>query len=678
MSNVVQFVPRDARFASENLAEFIRLAREDLTAFGGHESWGQNRWEQDGTILVFATKTEELTSYRYSPMAEPFLQFAKAYIRYSYSHKPVASMDYPLRALRCIEAALIHSCGSADVSLTSGAVMDRAAEKCREFYRSDDARCNTGRQIARIFDALRDHKIVPSLPLWRSPFKKPKILTEDIGEAGKAHRESKLPSNDAMFALADIFASATDVESRYFTAIGAILMAAPSRISEVLTLPVDCVQWDVDDAGRKQMYLRWRAAKGKGMMKKWIPPVMQDVVAEAVRRLLEIGAPARAAALFAYENPGKFMPHSGCLVDPKEVGERPLSPQEMCAAVHLKPPKQRVAADGSPSWSEVVVEKTLKPLIAKGEVTYGDLAAHVLASYRGKHWPFIDSAHLVEAWNSLCLHRINEFHAEFSVKHFSWTLPSTTQVNDRLGSPKGLSLFDKHGFRHSDGTPIKVTTHQLRHWLNTLSQRGGMDDLTLAQWSGRARVADNAPYDHRSPEERMQAVRDVLKVEQGTLLERFQNRQPVTYKELGVERPGTAKATLYGMCVHDYAMSPCQKQRECMTCKEHVCIKGDHVTLERISLLEAQTKLLLERAIQAYEAGDFGADRWVDNHKWKLAHVQAMRMTLEHEAVPAGAVLRIPDGHDPSPVRRALLELEVIQPDAVAALEPRVIQLALA
>ena len=175
----------------------------------------------------------------------------------------------------------------------------------------------------------------------------------------------------------------------------------------------------------------------------------------------------------------------------------------------------------------------------------------------------------------------------------------------------------------------------------------------------------------------MREVRDILKVEQKSLLERFQSRQPVTYQELGVDRPGTAKATLYGMCVHDYAMSPCQKQRECMTCKEHVCIKGDHVTLERILLLEAQTKALLDRALEAREAGDFGADRWVDNHKWKLAHVQAMRMTLEHDGVPDGTVLRIPDGHDPSPVRRALIELGVALPDALA-LHPRVISLALA
>ncbi len=263
------------------------------------------------------------------------------------------------------------------------------------------------------------------------------------------------------------------------------------------------------------------------------------------------------------------------------------------------------------------------------------------------------------------------------MKGFSWRLPTTSEVNVRLDSGKGLSLFDRRGLKNPDGSSIKLTTHQPRHWLSTMAERAGMDDYTLAQWAGRARVADNWHYNHRSPEEQLEVAKEILKLERSSLLERLKYRQPVTYQELGVDRLGTAKATLYGMCVHDYAMAPCQKQRECMTCKEHVCIKGDHVTLDRIRLLEGQTEALLGQAQKAHEDGDFGADRWVDNHKWKLAHVKAMRMSLEHPDVPEGSVLRIPDGHDPSPVRRALIDLGVVEVASVEALNPKAIPLAL-
>lgn len=522
-----------------------------------------------------------------------------------------------LQALRCVEAGLLAACGRGDVGLLSGAVMDVCANKCKEFYSSEDVHHKTGLQLQAVFDFLRENSLVPSLPAWKSPFKKPVILTEDLGEAGQAHRMKKLPTNEAMLAVADVFAQADDRESQFYSSIFILLMAAPGRVSEVLKLPIDCIQWEEDDDGNLQMFLRWNAAKGKGATKKWVVPVMHDVVKEAVRRLIEIGAPARELV--------------------------------------------RAAFEGSTSSSEDVGTSNL------------------IKEFGGFYWPFLDEKRVLTTWSALCLHRENEFSREKEIRPDSWRIPSANEVNKRLGagSGHGESLFDRMGLRNLDGTRITLTSHQLRHWLSTMSERAGMDDYSLARWAGRAKVSDNRHYDHRSPEERLEAARGLLPMQPAPLLERIKQRQPVTYQELGTDRLGTAKATLYGMCVHDYAMAPCQKQRECMTCKEHACIKGDHVALDRIRLLEAQTEKLLQQAMKAHEDGDFGADRWVDNHKWKLAHVKAMRMALEHPNVLEGAVLRIPDGHDPSPVRRALMDLGVVEVPSMDALGPKMIALAL-
>jgi len=495
--------------------------------------------------------------------------------------------------------------------------MDVCANKCKEFYSSEDVHHKTGLQLQAVFDFLREKSLVPSLPAWKSPFKKPVILTEDLGEAGQAHRMEKLPTNEAMLAVADVFAQADDRESQFYSSIFILLMAAPGRVSEVLKLPIDCIQWEEDDDGNLQMFLRWNAAKGKGATRKWVVPVMHDVVKEAVRRLIEIGAPARELV--------------------------------------------RAAFEGSTSSSEDVGTSNL------------------IKEFGGFYWPFLDEKRVLTTWSALCLHRENEFSREKEIRPDSWRIPSANEVNKRLGagSGHGESLFDRMGLRNLDGTRITLTSHQLRHWLSTMSERAGMDDYSLARWAGRAKVSDNRHYDHRSPEERLEAARGLLPMQPAPLLERIKQRQPVTYQELGTDRLGTAKATLYGMCVHDYAMAPCQKQRECMTCKEHVCIKGDHVALDRIRLLEAQTEKLLQQAMKAHEDGDFGADRWVDNHKWKLAHVKAMRIALEHPNVLEGAVLRIPDGHDPSPVRRALMDLGVVEVPSMDALGPKMIALAL-
>jgi hypothetical protein len=672
MGDAIQFVPRADRDAIENIASFVELAANKLSAFGGKESWANDKWKEGTTVVVFATKTAPLDAYSYTPMADPFKQFAKGYVKYQFSHRPTKHLGPMIQALRCLEAGLIAVTSRAEIQLINIAVLDVSATKCREFYRSADVQCQTGRHLKAIVDFVRENRMAPSMGQWKSPFKKPAILTEDLGPEGKAHRDSKLPSNAVMLMVADLFAQASDVESRYFTSIFILLMATPSRISEVLRLPIDCIQWEPDNDGVPQMYLRWYAAKGKGAIKKWVVPAMHDAVLEAVRRLTAIGAPARAAARFAFDHPREFLPHEGCLVSPAMAESRALSPHEFCAALGLKCHGSGARKDGSDAWSRVSSSKPFRMLIRQGRTSYADLASVVTQVYCGRAWPFVDEDKRVEAWNALCLHRENEFRQDCAVKHFSWRLAGQTEVNSRMSSDKGLSLFERAGWTNADGSDINLSTHQLRHWLSTMCERAGMDDYTLAQWAGRAKVSDNRHYDHRTPEERLSEARAILKVEQPPLLDRIKARQPVTYEELGVDRLGTAKATLYGMCVHDYAMAPCEKQRECMTCKEHVCIKGDHVSLDRIKLLEAQTELLLKRAQDAHEEGIFGADRWVDNHKWKLAHTKAIRITLERDDVLDGTLVRIPEGHDPSPVRRALMDLGVLD---AAGPEPTAISL---
>lgn len=612
MAEIVQFVPRAERNSNANLAEFIRLAQEDLTAFQGGGAWDEDRWQHNETIVIFATKTAPFTPYSYTAMAEPFKQFAKAYIRYFYSHKPVKSLAMTLQALRCVEAALLAVCGQAVIGKLNGAVMDVCAVKCRQFYTSDELHHKTGLQMQKIFNFLREKRLVPMLPVWKSPFKKPITLTEDLGDAGNSHREAKLPSQESMLAVADVFARANDTVSRYYSSIFILLMVAPNRVSEVLALSINCVQWDDDDRGVSRMYLRWRAAKGKGATKKWIVPAMQEVVIEAVKRLVEISQPAREAARKAFEHPNR--PSDTRI--PKEAEE-----------------------------------------------------------YGGHYWPFLDASKTLKTWDALCLHRESEFSSLRAVNPESWRRPSASEVNRRLGAGSISSLFDEAGLQNSDGTPIRLTSHQLRHWLSTMSERAGMDEYTLAQWAGRARVSDNRHYDHRTVEEQLDAARELLPIKPAPLLERIKHRHPVSYQELGIDRLGTAKATLYGMCVHDYAMAPCQKQRECMTCKEHVCIKGDHISLERITLLEKQTEMLLQKAQKAHNDGDFGADRWVDNHKWKLAHVRTMRLALEHQSVPEGSVLHIPEEHDPSPVRRTLMDLGVVAAPSIEVIFPTALPL---
>ena len=653
MAEIVQFVSRPQAAAQKNLTAFVRLAHDTLTAFANGGAWDELTWRNNRVTVVFCKHRPSSEARKPPvPLAEPFLTFAKAYLRYQYSHKPTTSVYQMLAALRMIELALNSAKGRADILELSIPVLDLSTRVCADLLKNTDTQCQVGRQIEALADFCREHGLVP-LPSWRSPFRKPPILTETLTEAGTRHRENKFPTNHSMLALADLFALADDVESEYFTSIMALMMVAPSRISEVLSLPVDCIGWEEDSQGEKQMYLRWRALKGGGAMKKWVPAVMQNVVEEAVSRLTRIGAPAREAARFAYDNPGRFMRHPLCTTGENFGEDDELDPSQVAAAVCV------ICKDkNGRNWTGL--PQMWCKLGSNGPVTYRTLADVTVSLYAGVHWPYINARKDVPAWEALCLIREFECHKEFPARPFSWRLSKAGEINRRLGSRMEDSLFERAGFRNPDGSPITLTTHKLRHWLSTMSARAGMDDYTLAQWAGRTRIEDNRHYDHRTQQELSGELRSLIRNEQVPILKKFKARAAVTYEELGVDRTGTAIATLYGMCVHDYTMTPCLKQRDCMTCKEHACIKGDHVTLDRIKRLEEMSAGLLEKAREKDEGGDFGANRWVDYHLWKLANVRTMRTLLESESVPDGAVLRIPAEYDPSPVLRTLIDMKLV------------------
>jgi hypothetical protein len=63
-----------------------------------------------------------------------------------------------------------------------------------------------------------------------------------------------------------------------------------------------------------------------------------------------------------------------------------------------------------------------------------------------------------------------------------------------VGGEGQLSAVERYGFREPDGSPIRVTTHQFRPWLNTLAQEGGMSQELIARWSGRKDMAQNGAY----------------------------------------------------------------------------------------------------------------------------------------------------------------------------------------
>jgi len=384
---------------------------------------------------------------------------------------------------------------------------------------------------------------------------------------------------------------------------------------------------------------------------------------------MEIGQPARDAARFACNNPNTFLRHEECCTSHEFSENEKLNAYEFACAMNFSRSTvegllyKNIDLKSDQAWSYISQGriKWILGLISNGILTYKALAQYTLEEYKNSSWPNLQSIER-PVWESLVLIRDREFHNQFSTRSFSWRLPTVNELNVQLSIRKthknpSKTLFQRMGYKDEDGSEIRLTSHQIRVWLSTKAERGGMDAWQLAQWAGRARINDNRHYDLRTSEEREQQARSVMEFnERPTALQAIKLNLPVSYIDLGLNRIGVADVTEYGMCTHDYAMSPCTKGGECMTCKEHVCIKGMPKTLESIIRLEDQVESQFKKAERDEISGHFGANRWVTHLSWKLAHIRTQRLLLESEDTAEGAILWIPPDHDPSPIKRALAQ----------------------
>ncbi|URL01777.1 hypothetical protein L4F91_09735 [Avibacterium sp. 20-126] len=196
-----------------------------------------------------------------------------------------------------------------------------------------------------------------------------------------------------------------------------------------------------------------------------------------------------------------------------------------------------------------------------------------------------------------------------------------------------------------------------------------MDELTLANWAGRARVADNKAYDHRTEEEKSESeeARSILIPEHPSILDKIHLNLPIIYEELEKDKQGVAIVTEIGLCEHDYAMSPCSRHGDCETCKELVCIKGMDSSLKILKQREIQLTEQFKKVQGHHKIGTFGIDRWIDNIGWRLTHIKTKIAFLENENIPNNTLLRMPDEYAPSPTKLTLLEkgmdIDVAKPE---------------
>lgn len=645
MSDVILFRPKAELDASQNLHGFVDSCRNELTIFGSDLPFDENVWDVTDTIQLKG-HGNKLVRYVFSnlvtvndrepsPMAEPFLSFAKAYMRYMQGLRPLIGYGSRLGALRVLEAALSENGNLPDPVKIDSQVLNRAAQIAGQHY-SVAAAYRVGGQLEMVSSFLVDNRLAIVPVRWRNHLKRP----SDTGRVGKEfdeRRQEKMPSHAALDALPKVFRLASEPVDVIVSSVAAILCSAPDRINEVLLLPEDCEVWQKigKDSDKEAYGLRWWPAKGADPMIKWVVPSMAGIVQEAIGKIRKITDEARRIAKWYEDHPGQiYLGNDFEHLRKKEF----LTLAEVAEVLGIK---DRSSANTWCKMNGVEAVNTGRPLL----VRFADVEKAVIGMLP-KGFPVLDNETGLKYSEALVVMRVNEMGNQRGTYRCMIDPVSTNQINTGLGgrAQHGFdSIFTRLGFSEPDGSPIKVTTHQFRHYLNTLAQAGGLSQLDIAKWSGRKDVRQNNAYDHVTADQMLHKVRDAIGDDSqmfGPLAE-MPKKVLIPRDEFARLRVPTAHTTDLGFCIHDYTMSPCQLHMDCIHCGDLACVKGDEEKTRRLRQRLDEASDLLQRAEQAVSDGYYGSDRWMEHHKSTVDRLSQLCAIMDDPMVPLGSVIQL-------------------------------------
>ncbi|SKD04698.1 hypothetical protein SAMN05445504_9289 [Burkholderia sp. CF099] len=644
MPDVILFTPRAELTAAQNLDELVDVARSQLKTFGADLNFDSNNWSfiHKNAVAQIRFGTWESTRRGLSPrmmvpMAEPFLSFSKAYIRYSQAHDPVKNpATFRLIALRVLHDALLDVTRAVNVTALTPIVLNRAVDLIRDRFVGESLP-NYGYAVEGVSDFVQKHALVPAPFTWRNPIRAEKGHAR-VGQEFEDRRKEKLPSPTALAALAHVYRTSHAPAEVMASSVGALLCCAPARISEVLALDLRPGYTEKASDGTDQYGLRWRPAKGGRPQVKWVPSPLVDLAKDALKRIVPLGADARDLARWYENNPGRMY-----LPEKLEYlrGKSDMTMEEVGLALwHQSGEAHHAAAFCIPNEAGGM----RLPVFKRGKnrlVAFSDVERKVLLELPAT-FPHVDATRGVKCSEALFVTLRHGLLPDY--KPYKCILDVVTQsfVSGRFGSRPHTSMFLRHGLYEDDGSEINLRPHQCRHYLNMAGQRNHMSQLDIALWSGRKDLRQNRAYDHVSGSDLAARMSEVM--EDGSQVPvPFILKTPhfLVLRSDFIQPSGAAgHMTEYGHCVHDFTMLPCTRFRDCLNCGEHLCVKGDAAKEAALRRHLDELRGYMATARQALADEQFGADEWVKHYRLTIERAEQLVAILDNPLVPPGSIIR--------------------------------------
>lgn len=653
---IERFVPRRELNARERMAAFIDHARHGVAAFGSDLDWDRVDWDVTRfcpkpvgkaarrSVLYFTTHengTAKSAAGRI-PMNEPFASFIKAVVRCSQEKKlkSDAPLNRIINASRDLHGLLAHR-DFDPIRLTSEdfAAAARLAQQRAEpttAYRLGSAL----QQIAEVIDKRR---LTPSPLNWRNPLQRMTNARSRIGQQADESRDNKLPSSEVLDEIARLSHFVSEPRDILLMAAIKLLHCAPWRIGEVLALADDCEVEEqkkdgngpvFDDAGEPVVRygLRYWKEKSDNASIKWIPTVMVDTAKQAVAAIRAITQPARELARWLEENSGRaWLP--GPDLGPNQLYTKAEIAEMFGMGSDHKAGRQWLQARGliqpgvrDPRFRRADIEAALlnKMVETPEDRRRLKLSQHLFLT-------FANFFHSAKATNPCLLSLTRDQHIGDFLSGRASSRGKTMSVFERLNSPPC-----------SDGTPMRMNSHQFRHWLNTLAQSGGLDQTLIARWSGRDDVRQNSEYDHLTGLELADRFKGMMENGEilGALAEAHKRKDPVEREGFRDAVFATAHVTEIGLCDLDWTASVCPQFEACETCEFCLVEKGNEGSKERTEERLADHQWLLERTQAEVAEGTCGASNHLNALQQSIAGCERILAIHADDSIPEGTLVQ--------------------------------------
>jgi hypothetical protein len=628
--SLVQLPSAAQRRAQDNLRSYVTRAQNELRPYGDVDwdaiTWDVTAYEKRRASqtrktfrLVFTRMDETRTRLlnRKIPFKQPFADFVRAVVVHRQEKQPKshANQMVMVRAARYLHEEL--KVQKYDPTRLTPDHLTRAidAAKSREDISSA---YRVGVALEEIVSTINGYGLARSIIDFKNPIPRQSDDSR-IDERATKRREDKLPSEAALRALAEIANAVADPAGVIIMRAIELLLAGGFRINELLSIPTKCLvqQPAKDHVGRplldadkrpiKDVGIRYWPEKGGPVDVKWIATPMSGIVRRAVSDLRHLTTDARRLARWLWEHPGRaWLPP-----DLRAYGRNDLIPAAELKQLVGRQTRQWLICNGVPF--QLVKRGAGRPTI---HCRRRDLEA---ALFRMQPiGPMMLTPVRQELHESLFVCFLHQLHRRKHTNRAVVTAITEQNISDALDRRGDVkTIFERFGKTEEDGSPILITSHMFRHWLNTLAQEGGMSQHEIARWMGRRRIDDNAAYDHLSGIKMAENARELFR--QGNVvggIKELYDRLPIAEREdFLVSQVRTAHTTAYGMCMNDWSLMPCAKHGKCLDCGELLVEKGNASQEAETQCMLAEARELLGLAQSEAAEGTYGANNYVEHHR---------------------------------------------------------------